>query len=172
VSALQETEAGQRLFEELLWVHDRIRRDLETVQALAVSVPAGTPVADVREQLDQLQTAGPLWQLRFGCLRYCRFVHSHHNLEDAALLPALQEVDPGLAPVVERLRADHRRVSDLLGVVEEHAGRLGDPADEQGAREQLGRALHVLADHLLRHLDFEEREAGPAIRRMESWPTP
>jgi hypothetical protein len=170
--AVEETEPGQRLFEELLWVHGTIRRDLETVRRLAVAVPEGAPAEDVREQLDRLQTAGPLWQLRFGCLRYCRFVHSHHNLEDAALLPALTKVDPGLAPVVERLRADHRHVSDLLDVVEEHAGRLGDAVDEQAAREHLGRALDELADHLLEHLDFEEREAGPAIRRMESWPTP
>jgi hypothetical protein len=71
------------MLDELKWVHDMIRRDLATVRALAASVEGGAPADAVRSTLGELQTRGPLWQLRVNCLRYCQHVHLHHGLEDA-----------------------------------------------------------------------------------------
>jgi Hemerythrin HHE cation binding domain len=161
-----ETEQGRALFQELLWVHSMIRRDLDTVERLATEVTDGMPADDVRAELEELKTAGPLWMLRMGCLRYCRFVHLHHRLEDTALFPLLRETDPDVGPVVDRLEADHRRVHDLLNDVEEAAGALGEDADLE-ARKRVADALALLSEHLLEHLEFEEREAGPTLRRLE-----
>jgi L-rhamnose isomerase len=144
-----------------------IRRDLEAVERLAAEVVDGMPPDDVRAELDELKTAGPLWQLKMGCLRYCRFVDAHHRLEDAVLFPRLRETDPDVSPVIDRLEADHRRVHDLLTEVEGAAGALGDEADLD-TRGRVAEALAELAGHLLEHLEFEEREAGPTLRKLVS----
>ena len=161
-----ETDEGRALFQELLWVHALIRRDLAAVEQLADDVRGGATADHVSARLDELQTTGPLWTLRVNCLQYCRFVHLHHRLEDRALFPALREVDPGMERVVDRLEADHRAVSDLLDGVERAAGELaGDPGS--AVRHRVTERLAALRDHLLSHLDFEEQQAGPAMRRLQ-----
>jgi hemerythrin-like domain-containing protein len=161
-----ETDRGRAMFEELLWVHSYIRRDLAVVEELAVAVADGLPGAAVEDALGELKTAGPLWRLKVNCLSYCRFVHSHHGAEDVLLFPALREVDPTVGPVVDRLESDHARVSDLLDVVEAAARALTDDGGGD-ARQRVIDGLQELHVHLLEHLDYEERHAGPAIRRLD-----
>jgi Hemerythrin HHE cation binding domain len=160
-----ETAPGRAFFEELLWVHAAIRRDLETVRRLAGDVAAGLAAGDVQAELRQLETNGPLWQLKLNCLGYCRFVHMHHGAEDRMLFPTLRRMDASLEPVIDRLEADHRRVSDLLDAVERAAAELTEGGGD-GARRRVADGLDELAAHLLEHLDYEERRAGPAIRRL------
>jgi hemerythrin-like domain-containing protein len=143
-----------------------IRRDLETVRRLAVEVGEGLSAEELRDALDDLQANGPLWQLKVNCLRYCRFVHSHHGAEDVLLFPVLRRANPGLAPVVDKLEADHRRVSGLLDDVERAAAALTD-SEGDDARSRVTLSLDLLAEQLLVHLDFEERNAGPTLRRLE-----
>ena len=145
-----------------------LRRDLERVERLAAEVAGGMDGAALEAELRELKTAGPLWQLKVNCLRYCRIVHLHHGLEDTLLFPALRETDPSIGPVVDRLEADHRRVSDLLDAVEAAAARL--TAEEDDARADVVSTLGELHGHLLEHLDFEELEAGPVLRRLERLP--
>ena len=166
--SVSETEQGRALFEELLWVHRMLRRDLERVERLAAEVAGGMDGAALEAELRELKTTGPLWQLKVNCLRYCRIVHLHHGLEDTLLFPALRETDPSIGPVVDRLEADHRRVSDLLDAVEAAAARL--TAEEDDARADVVSTLGELHGHLLEHLDFEELEAGPVLRRLERLP--
>jgi hemerythrin superfamily protein len=157
-----ETEQGKALFQELLWVHGAIRRDLETVRTLAGEVGDGLPAADARARIEALKTDGPLWQLKVNCLRYCRFVHMHHNAEDTLFFPRLREADPEVGPVIDKLEADHRVVSELLDRIEASAAAM--------ERERLVEALESLAGELLAHLDFEEEAAGPTIRSLERHP--
>ncbi len=149
-------------------MHRVLRRDLDTVERLAREVAGGMSGADLEAELRELETAGPLWQLKVSCLRYCRFVHLHHNLEDVLLFPALRDADPAIAPVVDRLEADHLRVSDLLDAVEAAAARL--TAAEKDARAEVVLTLDELHAHLLEHLDYEELNTGPVLRRLESIP--
>jgi hypothetical protein len=167
--ARPETAQGRALLEELLWVHGMIRRDLEVVERLARSVLDGLPADAVQSEIGDLQTNSPLWQLKVNCLRYCRFVHLHHNVEDRAFFPSLRAANPGLAPVVDKLEADHRTVSDLLDEVEAAAAGLVQD-DSDAARRRVADGLDALGVQLLAHLDFEEQRAGPTIRRMTSWP--
>jgi iron-sulfur cluster repair protein YtfE (RIC family) len=165
---LAETAQGRALFEELLWVHGAIRRDLATVEELAREVASGLPAEEARERIEGLRTGGPLWQLKVNCLRYCRFVHSHHNAEDALFFPTLRAANPAVGGVIDRLEAEHRSVSDLLDAVESAAVELDD--DEESPRARLAEGLTALADQLLAHLEYEEREAGPTIRSLERHP--
>jgi hypothetical protein len=161
-----ETEQGQALFQELLWVHAAIRRDLDTVRRLAAEVLDGLPAERLNAELKELEANGPLWRLKINCLRYCRFVHSHHRAEDVLLFPRLRETDPAIGPVVDRLEDDHRRVSDQLDEVEAAAVQLTN-GEGEAARRRVADGLTVLAENLLAHLEFEEREAGPTLRRLE-----
>jgi hypothetical protein len=154
------------MFEELLWVHSVIRRDLQTVQQLAADVGDGLSGQDVRDALEELKTTGPLWQLKVSCLRYCRFVHAHHGAEDVLLFPALRATNPSIDSVVDRLEADHARVSDLLDAVEAAARALSD-SDDGDARRRVIDGLRDLRGHLLEHLDYEELRAGPTMRRLD-----
>lgn len=163
---LPETEQGRALFQELLWVHSAVRRDLDTVRRLTAEVIDGLPAEQLNAELSELQTNGPLWQLKVNCLRYCRFVHLHHNAEDVLLFPRLREANPGIGPVVDRLEADHRRVSDDLDEVEAAARELTN-GDSEAARRRVADGLQALAGNLLEHLDFEEREAGPTLRGLD-----
>jgi hypothetical protein len=165
----QQPAPGELLVQELLWVHGMIRRDLQTVEQLANQVRAGAPPEQIRAEIGSLQTNSPLWKLRVNCLYYCRFVHSHHRLEDRMLFPALRRSNPALGPVVDQLEADHRRVSDYLDEVEAAADSLvhQDTADN---RRRVVDALNVLAEQLLAHLAYEEEAISPTLRTWEGWP--
>ena len=156
------TELGEAFYEELLWVHGMLRQELELVRSLAARVADGLPADELRVEVAALKANGPLWALKVNCLHYCRFVHGHHRLEDVALFPALRAADPDIAPVVDRLEADHRVVAAQLDEIE--AAVAGDE------QERVIAALDELAAHLLAHLELEEESIGPALRRMDTHP--
>src|ERR1700738_1836997 len=131
-----ETAHGRILFETLLAIHAMLRRDLATVRRLAADVVAGIPARGVSEGLDALRSDGLLWQFPGSCLRYCSIVHLHHRLEDAEFFGEVQ-------PVVARLRADHRAVSDHLDAVEAAARALAEK-DNAEVRRSVAVALEVL----------------------------
>jgi hypothetical protein len=79
-----EQKPAESFVQELLWVHDMIRRDLVSVRRLAADALEGAPPEDLSAEIESLQTRGPLWKLRMNCMHYCRFVHGHHSLEDQA----------------------------------------------------------------------------------------
>src|SRR5262245_5697877 len=93
------------LYEELLWVHGAVRRDLDLVRRLADECLDGRPAGELVDEVRRLETNGPLWRLKVNCLRYCAFVHSHHGAEDAMLFPRLVIDNPELEPIVDRLEA-------------------------------------------------------------------
>jgi len=163
---VEGTEHGEAIYQELLWVHSVLRDDLVAVEQLAADVGDGLPGHEAQAELARLKSGGPLWQLKINCLRYCGHVHAHHGAEDHLLFPALRGVEPSIGPVVDRLEADHVRVSDLLDVVEGAARALTEN-DADGARERLVEGLRELHVHLLEHLDYEELHAGPTIRRLD-----
>lgn len=160
---------GEHLVQELLWIHGVLRADLETVGRLAREVLAGREPEHVRADIARLKTQSPLWQLKVNCLYYCRFVHLHHNGEDAHLFPALRRANPALELVVDKLEADHRRVSDILDEVERNADTLV-LHDTPANRQLLVAAIDVLSEHLLTHLDYEEASISPTLRTWARWP--
>lgn len=147
---------------ELRWVHDMLRRDLVGVRALAVSVADGASTERVEAALADLESNGPLFQLRVSCLSYCQTVHAHHTNEDVLVFPAVRQALPRLGAAVDRLEADHRLVAELLDQVERHASDLSFPSH----RTSLVDALTMLSTHLLEHLEYEETVLGPVL---DSW---
>lgn len=157
---------GEAMVAELKWVHDMIRRDLALIQQMAADTAAGEPAGTIRRGIRALASASPIWQLKAGCLRHCRFVHAHHSHESYLLFPALRQANPALNPVVDKLEADHQHVSTLLDDIEVAAEDLS----EGGARDRLIAALGALSTDLLAHLAYEEEHIAGTLRTFTRWP--
>jgi hemerythrin superfamily protein len=160
---------GEHLVQELLWIHGILRHDLKLLSRIAIDVADGKDPESVRIEISRLQSKSPLWQLKVNCIYYCRLVHAHHGGEDAHLFPALRRSNPALEPVVDRLEADHRKVSDILDDVELASYEL-TKENAPSARSNLVEALNRLSEHLLEHLSFEEESISPTLRSWGSWP--
>jgi hypothetical protein len=169
VEAMPETARGRAMYEMLLAVHAAIRRDLDLIQGLATQAVDGVDAEDLGRQLHALKRGSMLWRLQVNCLRYCSFVHSHHNAEDADFFSELREINPEINPVIDRLQAEHRRVSDDLDAVETAAKGLADDDGEQ-ARKALVGALEALHRNLLAHLEYEELSIEATVRRVPALP--
>jgi hemerythrin-like domain-containing protein len=157
------------MFRELLYIHALLRRDLRTVRRLADDARAGLPPQSVLAEVRDLETNSPLWRLKFGCLHYCRFVHGHHMLEDAALFPMVRRHDPSLKAVVDRLEEDHLKVHHITERIAALADRVATDASA-ASREKLVAALTDLEEHLLAHLALEEESIGPLLSTWDRWP--
>ncbi|NUU18423.1 hemerythrin domain-containing protein [Cellulomonas humilata] len=156
------------LIQELERVHDMLRHDLRACQDLADAARAGAPAAELRGAVDQLGRRSPHLRLGVDCMRFCGLVHAHHGGEDQTLFPLVRRDAPHLAPVVDRLEADHRVVSHLLDQIEAAVDRLDLQAD---ATRDVVEALDALSDHLLAHLTLEERALRPFLLSLDGWPT-
>jgi hypothetical protein len=163
---------GEAMVAELRWVHDMIRQDLAVIRQLAADTAAGEPAGAIRRGIEALASASPVWQLKAGCLRHCRFVHSHHSHESYLLFPALRQANPALNPVVDKLQADHEHIATLLGDVEAATEHLttGELAEPGAARDRLIAALAALSTDLLAHLAYEEAEISGTLRTFTRWP--
>ncbi|WP_421740339.1 hemerythrin domain-containing protein [Cellulomonas sp.] len=155
---------------ELERVHDMLRRDLRSCQDLAAAARAGAPATDLRGAVEQLGRRSPHLRLGVDCVRFCALVHAHHGGEDRTLFPVVRRDAPHLAPVIDRLEADHRVVSDLLDRIEAAVDRLADAGTADASRDVVD-ALDALSDHLLAHLALEEEVLRPFLLSMDSWPT-
>ena len=79
------------------------------------------------------------------------------------MLPHLRRADPRLAPVVDRLEAEHRVIHDVLeGVDAALVEMVRNGGDVTGLRA----AVDLLTDTLLSHLSYEERELVEPLARV------
>ncbi len=157
------------MFRELLAIHAFLRRDLQTVRRLAAAARDGLSPETILAEIRGLQTNSPLWRLKFGCMHYCRFVHAHHTIEDAALFPMVRKHDPSLNRVVDRLEEDHLKVHHITERIAALADRV--PTDASGvSRFELVEALTDLEQHLLAHLALEEESLGALLASWDRWP--
>ena len=163
------TAPAEGMFRELLYIHTLLRRDLDRVSRLAAEVRSGYPIQGVVDTVRNLETNSPLWRLRDGCWRYCRFVHAHHTIEDSALFPLVRRKDPSLRTVIDKLEEDHLIVHHITERIAELAGYVAE-RDSIETRVDLATALDDLEQHLLEHLAFEESSLGPLLSTWSEWP--
>ncbi|MFD1150573.1 nitroreductase/quinone reductase family protein [Saccharothrix hoggarensis] len=119
-------------------VHDAFRRELATIRR---EVAASKPVLGA--------------QLKANCLTACQGLRFHHTSEDRGTFPALRERFPELAPVLDRLGAEHERIADLLTRLQETLDRTDAPT----LRDDVDR----LVDELEAHLAYEEENLIPFL---------
>lgn len=165
----QTAPPREGMFRELLYIQSHLRRDLQTVRRLAEQARDGLSPETILAEIRNLETNSPLWQLKFGCMHYCRFVHAHHTIEDAALFPMVRKHDPSLSSVVDKLEEDHLVVHHITERIAEIAAEVASDASGV-SRFKLVQALADLENHLLGHLDFEEQSLGPLLSSWDQWP--
>jgi deazaflavin-dependent oxidoreductase (nitroreductase family) len=139
VVALRNAQQGPPMMgsfgETLRAIHDAFRRELASIRA-------------------EVAEAGPRLgaQLRVNCLAVCGGLQIHHRGEDFGIFPAVLRERPDLAPVVERLRAEHETVARLIAELET-AVRTENPLPQ----------VERLIAELEAHLRYEEETIIPAL---------
>jgi HSP90 family molecular chaperone len=117
------------------------------VRRLADEVHFGLSPEDIITQVRELETNSLLWRLKFGCMHYCRFVHHHHTIEDAAVFPMVRKYDPSLNSVVDRLEEDHLVVHHITERIVAAADLMAaDPSDEH--RYEVAQGLLALEEQV------------------------
>lgn len=136
---------------EMLVVHSLFRRELRLAGGLVRRVAPGDArrAAVVAGHLDLVE----------------QVLHHHHSAEDELLWPLLvARVADELAPVVQLMEVQHRRVDALLGQIADQR-----PAWSAAPTTQRGDDLAALYDELYaglaEHLDAEEDRVLPLVAR-------
>jgi hemerythrin-like domain-containing protein len=159
----QQQEQGRHLIE----VHDALRAELDQIYQLIDQVAAGTMnAATARSHINEMTMRQNNWTLGTYCESYCRVVTVHHTIEDQSLFPYLRHHDPGLAPVIDRLQAEHRVIHDVLDGVDRALVAFISATDRAVALDSLRAAADLLSDTLRSHLSYEERELVEPIARL------
>jgi len=130
--APKATSAGDGLAQ----IHDAFRRELATIRKEFAASGGGIGV-----------------QLRINCLAVCHGLHFHHEREDAHIFGTLGDRYPELAPVIERLRAEHVVIAALVEELKQAVttGTGGLPEVER------------LTAELEAHLVYEEEQLIPLL---------
>ena len=98
---------------QILSDHERLRRDLERIEAL---------VAEIRVE------RVPVSALRVDAQALIAWLHAHMRWEEAYLLPALRDADAWGAERADQLTRDHRDQRELLEFVNRRLDDEGHPA--------------------------------------------
>ncbi|GGM23429.1 cation-binding protein [Micromonospora sonchi] len=124
----------------LKMVHDAFRRELAMIRA-------------------EVDRSGPGIgaQLRVNCLTVCGGLEAHHRHEDDGMFAGIGAQRPDLAPVLDRLRGEHRRVAELVAQLQQTVN--AESADRDQVRAQVAR---LVAD-LEAHLAYEEEQLIPVL---------
>ena len=160
----RERANGQHLID----IHDALRAELETLLDIVGQVVTGVrSVGSARSEINKMTMRQNSWTLGAYCASYCTTVTRHHSLEDASVFPHLASSDEALAPVIDRLTAEHHTIHEVLeGVDKALIALAADPSRIDDVQE----AVHVLADTLLSHLSYEEAELVEPLARLGYYP--
>jgi len=134
-------------------VHDHLRSDLRRyAEAVTSARPTDRP--------DRLRALAR-WSKGF-----VHELEEHHFVEDTYFFPDMRTKVPAVAPVLDRLEADHRKLDGLLA---EWPRRVGDLADDskafEPARVEAVRHAEAVRDLLMVHLDVEDNDVLPLYWR-------
>lgn len=153
--------------QELVQIHDHLRRELDQLLDLIDQVRGGTlDVGRARSLINTLTLRQNNWTLGAYCASYCRLVTTHHSIEDQALFPRMRSVEPGLGPVIDRLEAEHHVIAGAIEEVDRALVRL---VSEPEGIEDVARGATYLSDTLRSHLRYEERSLLDTLARHGMW---
>ncbi|MFP5346330.1 MAG: LLM class flavin-dependent oxidoreductase [Actinomycetes bacterium] len=156
--------------QHLIDIHDALRSELQQVRDVVDQVRQGhLSVGAARSVINTMTMRQNNWTLGAYCQSYCRIVTGHHTLEDRSVFPHLRRSEPGLGPVLDRLRDEHEVIAEVLDALDRALVGLvdGDGTGRAGALslEALQHEVDRLTDTMLSHLAYEERELiGPLAR--------
>ena len=163
--AASYTESDRSYARELVGVHNHLRSELARLRDMISQVAAGSlDVATARSEINKLTMRQNQWTVGAYCESYCRLVGLHHTIESTQLFPGLSRLDGRLAPVTERLHAEHEIIAGLLARVD--AALVALVTDPVRGMPALEAAVDLLTDALLSHLSYEEHQLLEPLARF------
>lgn len=158
------TRQGRAVGRHLAQVHDHLRSELSQLREILRQVKQGSlTIGGAREAISEMTMRQNNWTLGAYCASYCAVVAGHHGLEDQAIFPHLRSADPGLAPVIDRLQAEHLVIHQVMQDVDRALVSL---VKSPGDFSDVDAAVDALAETLLSHLRYEEREITEPLSRF------
>ncbi|MGP3955885.1 hemerythrin domain-containing protein [Nonomuraea sp. 3N208] len=139
--------------DQLIGVHDWLRGELASLgDEVDAYLDGGTRPRD----------------LRAHCLAFCTALERHHTGEDDGAFPALAARHPELAPVLDKLREDHRLVADILRRLRELVDGLDpetgrDPREARRVRGEVDGLTAIVESHF----GYEERSIAKALNALD-----
>jgi Luciferase-like monooxygenase/Hemerythrin HHE cation binding domain len=159
------TESDRSYARDLIGVHNHLRSELARLRDMISQVAAGSlDVASARSEISKLTMRQNQWTVGAYCESYCRLVGLHHTIESTQLFPGLSRMDRRLAPVTERLHAEHEVIAGLLARVD--AALVALVTDPVRGMPALEAAVDLLTDALLSHLSYEEHQLLEPLARF------
>ncbi|MDT5026718.1 MAG: hypothetical protein QOE61_3144 [Micromonosporaceae bacterium] len=158
------TAEGQASSQHLVAIHDHLREELAQLRDLMEQVAAGSvDPAIARSHIATMTLRQNNWTLGAYCASYCRVLTTHHTIEDRSMFPQLRQADKRLAPVIDRLEAEHHAIHEVIERVDQALVTFVTAPDGMAT---LRTAVDVLTDTLLSHLSYEERELVEPLARF------
>lgn len=147
---------GLAVGQHLIDVHDHYRAELRRVRDILGQVRAGAEqLGTARGALQEMALRANDWALGGVCQAQCLALTEHHVMESVGIFPHLRAREADLAPVLDRLAAEHDVIHALLGEVDAALVHLAQyPSDLAPITD----ALDLLTDTLLSHFAYEEHE--------------
>lgn len=163
-TAAEPTAVGRHLVQ----VHDHFRAELGQLRHVLEQVRDGLlEVGAARDALNRMTIKANTWVLGSVCQSFCLALTGHHGLEDESVFPYLGSRDTDLRAVLTRLGEEHVVIHDLVESVDAALVALAARPDELGPVQD---AVGALADALLSHLAYEERELVGPLSRFGFYP--
>jgi len=163
--AARYPESDRSYARDLVGVHNHLRSELDGLRDMISQVAAGSlDVATARSEINKLTMRQNQWTVGAYCESYCRLVGLHHTIESTQLFPGLSRLDGRLAPVTERLHAEHEIIAGLLSRVD--AALVALVTDPVRGMPALEAAVDLLTDALLSHLSYEEHQLLEPLARF------
>ena len=161
------TEAQRRQGRRLALFHAMHLRELGKVRRAMAGVFAGEGTAqELLVTISSMQMFSNMRQFGNLCGAACEMLTGHHMIEDQYVFPALHGHTQGLNKVVDRLRAEHLVIHELLERLEAAARALiSDPGTKtaNALRAEFGR----LETFVTSHFGYEQTELEEALGYYE-----
>jgi alkanesulfonate monooxygenase SsuD/methylene tetrahydromethanopterin reductase-like flavin-dependent oxidoreductase (luciferase family)/iron-sulfur cluster repair protein YtfE (RIC family) len=162
--AYRYTPQGQASSQHLVEIHDHLREELAQLRGLIEQVAAGSVDPGIaRSHIATMTLRQNKWTVGAYCASYCRVLTTHHTIEDRSMFPHLRQADKRLAPVIDRLEAEHHAIHEVIERVDQALVTFLTAPDGMAT---LRAAVDVLTDTLLSHLSYEERELVEPLARL------
>lgn len=150
-----DSERSRLISKQLIAHHNSLRARLSGIRAQLAAALDGSPAGEGAD----LPAPNLAAQLRQHCLSYCHSLELHHIREDGAFT-AFEQRFPRLAPVISRLRSEHRALAGALAGLETLLTATG-PVEAGEVLAALDKAVTGLEEHFA----YEEEHLLPALRQ-------
>ncbi|WP_309085830.1 hemerythrin domain-containing protein [Chelativorans sp.] len=160
------TPAQRAHGKRLAMIHNLHLQQMAEVRRVMERIAAGEEsVASLGDAVSSLQMAHNYRQFGALCGRECVALTFHHTSEDQLVFPALERGSEGLRKVVERLRAEHDIIHQILVQYEAAAlEAMEAPGPETFAAL---RELFETLDRVVKsHFGYEQEELEEALGYM------